>query len=64
MWRNWAGDQQCVPARMERPRTIDELRRVVSSAAGAGMFTADFLVTVSIAIVGLLLASRVRPPAM
>src|SRR4051812_31493756 len=37
MWRNWAGDQQCVPARVERPRTIDELRRAVSDAAGAGL---------------------------
>ena len=35
----------------------------VSSAAGAGMFTADFAVTATIAVVGLLLASRVRPPA-
>ena len=36
---------------------------LVSSAAGAGMFAADFAVTLAIAIVGLLLASRVRPPA-
>jgi MFS family permease len=36
---------------------------LVSSAAGAGMFTADFAVTAAIAVVGLLLASRVRPPA-
>ncbi|WP_235933907.1 MFS transporter [Agromyces humi] len=36
---------------------------LVSSAAGAGMFTADFTVTVTIAVVGLLLASRVRPAA-
>jgi L-gulonolactone oxidase len=37
MWRNWAGDQQCVPARTERPRTLDELRRTVADAAGAGL---------------------------
>jgi predicted MFS family arabinose efflux permease len=37
---------------------------LVSSAAGAGMFTADFAVTATIAVVGLLLASRVRPPAV
>ncbi len=34
---------------------------LVASAAGAGMFAADFAVTLAIAIVGLLLASRVRP---
>src|SRR5215213_4027499 len=37
MWRNWAGDQQCVPARIERPSTVDELRRAVSGAADAGL---------------------------
>ena len=37
MWRNWAGDQQCVPARVERPGTIDELRRAVESAASTGL---------------------------
>jgi MFS family permease len=36
---------------------------LVSSAAGAGMFTADFAVTFAIAVVALLLANRVRPPA-
>jgi len=36
---------------------------LVSSAAGPGLFAADFAVTLAIAIVGLLLASRVRPPA-
>jgi L-gulonolactone oxidase len=37
MWRNWAGDQQCVPARTERPRTLEELRRAVARAADAGL---------------------------
>jgi len=37
MWRNWAGDQQCLPARSERPGTIDELRRVVAGAANDGL---------------------------
>lgn len=36
---------------------------LVSSAAGAGMFTADFAVTFAIAVIALLLANRVRPPA-
>lgn len=35
---------------------------LVSSAVGAGAFTADFAVTVGIAIVGLVIAGRVRPP--
>ncbi|AWB94644.1 MFS transporter [Agromyces badenianii] len=34
---------------------------LVSSAVGAGMFAADFAVTVAIAFVGVLLARRVRP---
>jgi FAD-linked oxidoreductase len=36
MWRNWAGDQQCVPAAVERPRTLDELRRAVERARDGG----------------------------
>ena len=36
---------------------------LVSSAAGAGMFTADFAVTFAIAVVALVLAGRVPPPA-
>src|SRR6185312_8713906 len=36
MWRNWAGDQQCVPAAVERPRNLDELRRIVERAGVAG----------------------------
>jgi FAD-linked oxidoreductase len=36
MWRNWAGDQQCVPAAIERPATVAELQEVVSRAAGRG----------------------------
>jgi L-gulono-1,4-lactone dehydrogenase len=36
MWRNWAGDQQCVPAAIERPSTIDELKAVVGRAREAG----------------------------
>jgi L-gulonolactone oxidase len=36
MWRNWAGDQQCVPAAIERPGTVDELSDVVRRAAEGG----------------------------
>jgi L-gulonolactone oxidase len=35
-WSNWAGDQTCTPAAIERPTTLDELRRAVSRAAAAG----------------------------
>ncbi|MFF2370850.1 MFS transporter [Agromyces sp. NPDC058110] len=37
---------------------------LVSSAIGAGAFTADFAVTVAVAIVGLVIAGRVRPPGV
>ena len=36
---------------------------LVASVAGPGAFTADFVVTVIIAVAGVALASRVRPPA-
>ncbi len=36
LWRNWAGDQQCVPAAVERPGTVEELQEVVSRAAARG----------------------------
>jgi L-gulono-1,4-lactone dehydrogenase len=36
MWRNWAGDQQCVPAAIERPGTVAELQEVVKRAADGG----------------------------
>jgi FAD-linked oxidoreductase len=36
MWRNWAGDQQCVPASVERPASVDELQEVVRRAAERG----------------------------
>ena len=36
MWRNWAGDQQCVPIAIERPGTVEELQAVVSGAAERG----------------------------
>jgi FAD-linked oxidoreductase len=36
MWRNWSGDQQCVPAAIEWPATLDELRSAVERATKAG----------------------------
>jgi L-gulono-1,4-lactone dehydrogenase len=33
MWRNWAGDQQCVPAAIERPGSVEELQEVVRRAS-------------------------------
>jgi FAD-linked oxidoreductase len=36
MWRNWAGDQQCMPAVVEHPGSVDELRAVIGRAAEAG----------------------------
>ena len=36
MWRNWAGDQQCVPAAVEHPGSVEELRAAIGRAAGAG----------------------------
>ncbi len=35
-WRNWAGDQTCTPAAIERPRSRGELAAVVRAAAEAG----------------------------
>jgi|NGEPerStandDraft_13_1074530.scaffolds.fasta_scaffold00449_2 L-gulonolactone oxidase len=38
-WRNWAGDQSCAPAAIERPGTRGELVDVVGRAAAAGQST-------------------------
>jgi FAD-linked oxidoreductase len=35
-WRNWAGDQLCRPAALERPGSIEELSAAVGRARGAG----------------------------
>jgi len=35
-WRNWAGDQACAPATIERPRSRTELIEAVGRAAAAG----------------------------
>ncbi|TML39527.1 MAG: FAD-binding protein [Actinobacteria bacterium] len=35
-WRNWAGNQQCVPATVARPTTLDDLVRAVKTAAAEG----------------------------
>lgn len=36
VWRNWSGDQECVPARILRPRDREELVAAVAEAAAAG----------------------------
>ena len=36
IWRNWAGDQQCVPAAIERPGSVEELQAAVRRAADSG----------------------------
>ena len=32
MWRNWAGDQQCVPAAIELPGSLEDLRGAIARA--------------------------------
>jgi L-gulono-1,4-lactone dehydrogenase len=36
-WRNWAGDQRCLPASIEHPGTRDELAEIVARAARRGL---------------------------
>lgn len=36
-WRNWAGDQRCLPARIERPASRGELVEAVKRAGEAGL---------------------------
>src|SRR5256885_3604390 len=36
-WRNWTGDQRCVPARIERPRDRGDLIAAVKRAADQGL---------------------------
>ena len=36
LWTNWAGDQRCAPAAIERPATEDEVVAAVARAAAAG----------------------------
>jgi len=36
VWRNWAGDQECRPAEIVRPRDRDELAAAIARAAEAG----------------------------
>lgn len=35
-WRNWAGNQRCTPAVVERPRDVEEVSAAVKRAADAG----------------------------
>ena len=36
IWRNWSGEQSCVPAEVVRPRSTEEVQAVVRRAAAAG----------------------------
>jgi L-gulonolactone oxidase len=36
MWRNWAGDQRCAPAAIERPGGVGEIAAALERAAAAG----------------------------
>jgi L-gulono-1,4-lactone dehydrogenase len=36
MWRNWAGDQRCAPAALERPGSVAEIVAALERAAAAG----------------------------
>jgi L-gulono-1,4-lactone dehydrogenase len=36
-WRNWAGNQECSPARIERPSSEGELAAIVKQAAADGL---------------------------
>jgi L-gulono-1,4-lactone dehydrogenase len=36
MWRNWAGDQQCVPHAIEHPASVGELRDAIGRATQRG----------------------------
>ncbi|HEY2201338.1 MAG TPA: D-arabinono-1,4-lactone oxidase, partial [Solirubrobacteraceae bacterium] len=35
-WRNWAGDERCVPATVEQPGSLEELARAIVRAGEAG----------------------------
>ncbi len=35
-WRNWAGDQRCTPAAVQRPASVDELSGAIERAARRG----------------------------
>jgi L-gulono-1,4-lactone dehydrogenase len=35
-WRNWAGDQRCAPAAIERPGSVGEIMAALERAAAAG----------------------------
>lgn len=35
-WRNWAGDESCLPAEVQRPRSVEELSTALSRASREG----------------------------
>lgn len=36
MWRNWAGDQQCAPAAVAHPQSLEELQQAIERAGAEG----------------------------
>jgi L-gulonolactone oxidase len=36
-WRNWTGDERCMPAAIERPASLDELSAAIAGASRRGM---------------------------
>ena len=36
-WRNWAGDQRCLPVRIESPAGLGDLVEAVKRATDAGL---------------------------
>jgi L-gulono-1,4-lactone dehydrogenase len=36
-WRNWAGDELCQPAELQRPRSMQELAQAIEQAADRGL---------------------------
>jgi FAD-linked oxidoreductase len=37
LWRNWGGNQQCAPAEIAQPRSVEDLAEVVKSAGKEGL---------------------------
>jgi L-gulonolactone oxidase len=42
LWSNWAREQRCAPARIERPQSEDELAHVIGTAAEQGLTVKAF----------------------
>src|SRR5262245_66418416 len=36
-WRNWTGDERCMPAAIERPASLDQLSAAIAAARSKGL---------------------------